>query len=444
MKTRPVDLEKLARRKRSHSIFSPSSAAMWMHCAGSLVPNAMAPESSSYVAAEGTVAHMLAEDWLATGVRPLDRIGDTVSAGEGDDRFDIEITREMIDHIESYVNYCNELPGDHFVEQRVDISRLTPIPDQAGTSDHAAAWWTEDGGVLVITDLKFGMEMIRARRNFQLLLYALGRFFELDWMYGFRHIVIRVAQPRLDHFDKWELTRDELLMFAGQVQVRAELAWRVDAPRSPSAKACQYCSEKERCPARVVWLQRLTSGQLATLAQDVTSVEMIDAMEELHDPLGSNFFDVPDVPTLSLEDMGFILPHRKMIESWFKAMGELAEKYALEDRRPIPNMKLVRGRGSREYTIEDARVMAQWYDFTDGKGGDVFEHKLKSPNKIDTLMTKLGIKPADRKKFLEPITRSVPGAPTLVPLSDKRPVYNDGLNRFNDLVDEEDDPAADL
>jgi hypothetical protein len=443
MKLRPVDLEELARRERSHSIFSPSSSHMWMSCAGSLIPNAMAGESNSYVAAEGTVAHSVAEEWLATGVRPLSRIGDHVWVGDEIDGFDIEITREMLDHVQSYVRWCNELPGDHYVEARIDISRLTPIPNQGGTSDHAACHWTpEDGGTLYVTDLKFGLDIIKAKWNSQLLLYALGRFFELDWIYSFRRIVLRIAQPRCDNFDTWEISRDELLIFAGQVVVRAQQAWRLNAPRTPSSKACQYCSEKEVCPARLVWLERLVAGRFDELSVEVTSDEMIAALEDMHDPLGGDIFDVPAVESLSVEDMGYILPHRSMIVNWFKAMFERAEQAALVDRIEVPNMKLVRKKGSREWTEEEARIKAEW-ETMGLDSAKLFVTKIISVAQAEKELISAGMKPADRNIFLTPLYEKRQGGPTLAPLSDKRAVYDDGLaSRFDDI--EDDDPADDL
>jgi hypothetical protein len=453
MKLRSVDLEELAKRERSHSIFSPSSSHMWMSCAGSLIPNALAPETGSYVAAEGTVAHALAEEWLSSGVRPLSRIGDHVWVGDEIDGFDIEITREMLDHVQSYVRWCNELPGDHYVEARIDISRLTPIPNQGGTSDHAACDYVESivggdiesfvGGVLYVTDLKYGMDIIKAKWNSQLLLYALGRFFELDWIYNFRRIVLRIAQPRCDNFDTWEISRDELLMFAGQVVVRAQQAWRVGASRTPSKKACQFCSEKEVCPARIVWLERLVAGRYDELSMEVTSEEMIAAVEDMHDPLGGDIFDVPAVESLSIEDMGYILPHRGMIVAWFTSMHEQAEKAALEDHVTVPNMKLVRKRGERVWTLEDARVEARWRDAR-LDAAKLFVTKLISVAQAEKELISAGMRPADREIFLSTMYEKKLGGPTLAPVTDKRAVYVDGMaNRFDDL-DEEDDPADDL
>ena len=61
-----------------HSAFSPSGSAMWLSCSGSLIANMMEPDSCSYEAAEGTVAHEIAEQWLRTKQAQYHRVGDVV------------------------------------------------------------------------------------------------------------------------------------------------------------------------------------------------------------------------------------------------------------------------------------------------------------------------------------------------------------------------------
>lgn len=71
-----MTLDELAAAKQhdGHSIFSPSSAARWTACPGSLVVNALAEDRSSFYAAEGTVAHAMADEWLRTGKRPRTQV----------------------------------------------------------------------------------------------------------------------------------------------------------------------------------------------------------------------------------------------------------------------------------------------------------------------------------------------------------------------------------
>ncbi len=88
-----------------HSVFAPSSSAMWLTCSGSLLANLAAKDSAGFEAAEGTVAHSAGEDWLKTEERPDHLVGDIVEVDEGDEVFHIEITTEMLDYVQQYVDW---------------------------------------------------------------------------------------------------------------------------------------------------------------------------------------------------------------------------------------------------------------------------------------------------------------------------------------------------
>ncbi len=182
----------------AHSIFSPSGSSTWAYCPGSLIPNLFAKDSAGEDAAYGTVGHGVAEQWLKSGVCPTHLVGTTEIIEEGDQRFEIEIDASMLEYVGQYVDWCIYLPGTHFVETRVDFSDLTPLKKQSGTADHAAC----EFGTLTVTDLKMGQGVqVYAKDNTQAILYAYGFFRKYDELFDFQRIVIRIAQPRLTHFD---------------------------------------------------------------------------------------------------------------------------------------------------------------------------------------------------------------------------------------------------
>jgi len=227
-----------------HSIFGPSSSAMWLYCSGSLIANLLEPGGGSYEAAEGTVAHGIAEEWLKSGKRPRHRVGTVERVTEKDQNgkevhYDVLITWTMLDHVQEYVDWCQMLPGDHFTETRVYFSEYMPIPNQGGTADHAAC----EPGLLTVTDFKYGKGVeVTVVENTQGMLYALGFFLKYDHLYHFERIVIRICQPRMYNWGEWEISRAQLLAFAEFVRQRAKAAWQVNAPRRPSEKVMSKVS----------------------------------------------------------------------------------------------------------------------------------------------------------------------------------------------------------
>lgn len=432
-------------RDAAHSVFSPSGSAMWLHCSGSLIPNLLAPDSAGPEAAEGTVAHSMAEEWLTTGERPDHRVGDVVEIREGDQVFEIEVTHSMLDHVQEYVDWCENLPGVHYVEQKVYFSRLTPIPKQGGTADHFAC----EPGVLTITDLKFGEGVpvyaaldhddprslieqdgqIVVNGNSQAMLYALGVVFKWHWLFNFKRIVIRIAQPRRDHFDVWETTYAELMRFARFAKKRAAAAWRLDAPRRPSESACRWCRVKQTCPAFVSLAHSIADECFDDLDGEL-QVERVNAVVKAIDD--DTFDPIMPVPLdLSTEQLAKVLPFRSIIETWFSAVEHELEGRALSGEK-VAAHKLVEARSNRVFTAEreaiERLVEAGLSEF------ELYSLKFISPAQAEELLRKTGMKKKEAVEFLSTVVRKPPGKPTLVSVSDPRPEYADPADEvFDDL-----------
>lgn len=403
-------LAALAAQSRGHSIFSPSSAATWMTCAGSLVPNAMAPDKASFESAEGTVAHAMADQWLRSGVRPV------VQTVE-EDGFVIEVDEGMLAYVEQYVDWVQECPGEMYFETRVDLSSLFPIPNQGGTADHFSCTWRR----LTITDLKYGKGIrVYAAENPQLMLYAYGVFLEWDWFYDFQQIDIRVCQPRLDHFDTWTVDRDSLLAFADRVRERAVDCWTLDAPRTPSEKGCQWCKVQRGCPAYLNWFAACADAEA-----DVAfgTGEMARAAEEAADLLSDQLPIV--LPELSIEACARILPMRHAVEKWFAEIE--ARLFAAAADGDVPGYKIVEGRSTRAWA-DEAEAEARMREVGIA---DPFTKKLMSPNQAEEALHAATRMPKKKAAaLLESHTERAPGVRTLVRSDDKRnalPNYGDIL-----------------
>lgn len=431
-------LAKYGTSRNGHSIFAPSSSASWLNCSGSLLVNAKAKDSAGYEAAEGTVAHSVAEEWAKTGERPDHRVGEVEHAEAGGRKHDVKVTSEMLYHVGRFVEWCAELPGDHYFEQHVDLAELFPIPNQGGTSDHFAC----EPGLLTITDLKYGTGVrVYAEGNTQALLYAAGAFLAWDWIYGFQRIVIRICQPRLDVFETWEVSRDELLGFMEHVKIQARKAWAENASRSPSPKACQWCAGFNTCPARLKLLDDIIDETFDIEDADGGSVEVTfshtygtDALQNQPAALAEleaavRRAEASEVRELSTRALAYALGFRASVEKWFKGVAETLLERA-EKGEEIPYFKLTEGRKRRKWKDEKeaVRVLADAFRVTQDR---LMPPKLLSPKQVEgVIRTDAKAKPADIKKTLESLLYTVQNKRTLVPVSDARPNADELLDDF--------------
>lgn len=414
--------------RNGHSLFAPSSAAMWLNCAGSLLVNAVAEDTAGEDAARGTVAHMVAEIWNRTGEKPEHLLGKTEVTSAGGRDWHILIDEEMMAHVENFVNWCRELPGDHYFEQRVDLSEIMPIPT-FGTADHFAC----QPGILTISDLKYGTGVrVYAERNPQAMLYALGVFLRYDLIYDFQTIVIRICQPRLDVYETWTCSRAELLEFKEFARQRAYAAWVENAPRKPSPKACLWCAAKMDCPARIRELDALVDetfddlDETARPAHEYTDAELKtkalpkqETWDKLHD----------DIKPLSTKALAFTYTYRRHVEKWFKSIGEELLARA-EKGDTIPYFKLTDGRVTRKWknTHEALKLLRTKFKIGEDQVMPPTMISVAQVEKLIKAETK-GLSKAQIEDALSSVVDRFAGKRTLAPLRDERP-------DVGDLVDE--------
>ena len=423
----------------AHSIFSPSGSAMWLRCTGSLIPNVLAHDDAGWEAAEGTVAHDLADEWYKTGIRPEHRIGEIVEQ----DGHEIEITEEMLAYIEDYLNWCKDTGHEgltHYSEERVDLSLLMPIPNQGGTADHFAL----GPGTMVLTDLKYGKGVpvfcadditdprtvvinndgsIWWNGNTQVLMYAVGVFLRYDHTYHFEKIVVRICQPRLGYFGVWETTRAELLRFMQMLIDIAPLCLDPQAPRTPGPKQCQFCRIRAICPARLAHLEELvndTFHDLTEASRAYSVAEMNETVEMISDSLTVDFLPTilrpQEVPIHALEK---ILPYRRIIENWFEAINEYLTKAALVDEVELHVYKVVEGRTNRKF--KDEKKTAEFLLDLGLTEDDVYTTSIVTPAQAEEALHKrLKMKKADAKAMLSDRTYQPPGPHTLALKTDSR------------------------
>lgn len=419
----PITDQMLAEKNATgHSIFGPSSAHRWMRCPRSLIAGHLAGDRPTVYAAEGSIAHWLAEDWLLNG-NPYRHLG-SVHTKDG---FDIEITEEMISYVEEYVALVSTMPGNHYVEVKVDLSAYTPVPS-FGTSDHISAEWQK----LRVKDLKYGKVWVDAEDNEQGQAYALGAFVELDWLYDFQEIEIQICQPRRDNFDTWTISRADLLAFGERYRDAAYKAWDPDAPYNPDPVACEYCPARFDCPALAAVNLKIAKASF----DDLDDLEMspAKAVAVIEQEMISGMPELPPYSQVPVEQLARIYPWRPVIEKYFREMYDYL-LHRLEMDIEVPGQKLGMGRaGNRAWTDpKAARKMMRGRGIADI---DMWDQKFISPAQASTLLkVSLGGTKKANDARIAPFVYQPPGKLTMIPEGDKREAIPSAVSAFDEDTD---------
>lgn len=234
----------------AHSILAPSSAARWVACSGSVLLEAMYPESEEgkVEAAEGTASHWAASELL---------YGHAVAEGQVAPN-NIVLSQEMIDGAELYVAAVDERLALHgLTRDALHVEERIEIPDI-----HALNWGTPDGwffvksaGVLELFDYKYGHGYIDEYENWQLIDYTSGILSELG-IDGLTDQAIRVnmhvVQPRSYHKNgpvrTWSVLASDLRPYFNRLAGAAEAAMRTGALCKPNPE-CLHCKARHACEA---------------------------------------------------------------------------------------------------------------------------------------------------------------------------------------------------
>lgn len=377
----------------AHAPLSPSAAHRWMTCPASIRMTALVTRpvhSESIYAAEGTTAHTVAE--LCTRRYVLK----TLSQKEFNDAYKeatkgwpLEQREDMLTHGKAYAKYLGRLVAAHphstlMLEQRLE----TEIPDCWGTSDAVLL----APGLIDVTDYKYGTGIrVFAKDNEQLMLYGLGALRQYGILGDVETVRIGVFQPRLDHYDTWEISAADLLEWADTVALPAALeTHEEDAHFGPSESACRFCPAAGECRARME----------AALNEDFTQ----------------------DPDLLEPNEIADILERMPEILSFCKAVEEAALRKAYSENIPLPGWKVVLSGGRRGISAEDAPTAM---DILSGLGYDPDDYQTEAEPKL------LGIRALERlmgkqrfHDYLGDLAKPPPGRPSLAREDDPRPAVS--------------------
>lgn len=372
-----------------HARLSASGAYRWMACTPSVKLEEQFPDKESEYAAEGTLAHTIAELIIRYNNKEMTKKAFSTRINKY--RKEGLYSKEMEDYIAGYTENVWEIfneakkscPDAQLLpEQRLDFSEY--VPEGFGTGDVVII---ADDMVQVI-DLKYGKGIgVSAEGNPQLRLYGIGAYLEHSMLYDIRRVKMTIIQPRLENISTEELTVEELLDWVEkEVRPKAELAMNGEGEYLPGDH-CRFCKAKAVCRARA-------EENLA-----LAKLEMRD----------------PDI--LEEWEIGEVLQRAEELNSWAKDVKDYAFEQVLNHGVKYEGWKLVAGRSNRKYLdeekVKETLIKAGY------RQEDITETKLLGITAME--------KAVGKKTFGEALSGLVikpEGKPVLVPETDSRPELN--------------------
>ena len=363
-------------KSRAHAVLSASSAHRWLACPPSAVAAAGYPNEASPYAAEGTQAHEVAE-MVAKGRLTEGLHLDTTWLGKYD--------HEMLECAGGYADYIQEqLKSEDAIvllEQRVDFSPW--VPHGFGTCDCIII----QGETLTIIDYKYGVGVpVSAEGNPQMKLYAMGALNDYGIAYDVANVEMHIYQPRINNISSCSLMVEDLMEWA-EKEVKPTAAKAIKGKGDYAAgEWCKFCPHAGRC-------RKLT--EVCTEYVETHSLRVA-------------------VPVLAPHEVAEVLAMEPLVTLWLKRV-KVQAMTTLLDGGEVPGWKVVEGKlGNRKWTDEQEVLhRLKEYGYADE---DITETKLLSPAAMDKTLGKKRV-----AELLEDMIDRSPGAPTVVPASDKRP-----------------------
>jgi hypothetical protein len=345
------------------------------------------PNEGTEFTREGTLAHEVAEIVAREHVRPE----------SGRDGFAPEVTQEMLDCAAGYRDYIHEQirtdGATVLLEQRVDFSAW--VPDGLGTADCIIV---QDRTITVI-DYKYGQGVaVDAKENTQMMLYALGALNLLGDLFDIETVEMHIYQPRINNVSTWSAAAADLLYWADKTVKRIAAEAAKGKGKYKAGAWCRFCPHAGRC-------RQLTK----------TCTEYV----ETHSLRVA-------VPVLAPHEVAGVLEMEPLISLWLKRVKAQAMDTLLGGGE-VPGFKVVEGKlGNRKWTDEVKVAEALK---AAGYGADEYtETKLLSPAAMDKSLGKKKV-----AELLETLIDRAPGAPTIVPASDKRPPLDRAAEAIKDF-----------
>ena len=365
---------------RNHALLSASGAYRWLKCPGSARLEDKFEDEPSVYAAEGTLAHEMAElkivKHFTADLRPSE-FKKRINELKKNELYSAEMDR----YTNEYRDYINDIylsfesKPFFLAEQRVDFSSY--VPEGFGTVDCTLV----GDKVIHIFDLKYGKGVpVTAENNPQGMLYALGTYLEQSAIDEIEKVIIHIVQPRIKNTSSFEISSEELLKWAESIKDVAQKAYE-GSNEFYVGEHCGFCKANGNCRKQ---------------AEKYMNIEVLDPA------------------LLTDEEIGEGLAKVKELSKWAKKF----EDYALvraQNGGNVKGWKLVAGRGGNR-TFTDKAVAAQLLEEVGLDREEIYKTELISVSAAEKLLGEETL-----YKIAGNYIQKPEGKPTLATLDDKRP-----------------------
>lgn len=322
----------------AHARLSPSKRHRWKRCPASVNEETKYPQVAGPAAIDGTHSHRLLEECIKRElIDPHTLVGQELIDHEGE----FIVTADRAERVKVAVDYIAQRVADGAIGllSEVKVSPVTWVKrdDMSGTVDCIIMHF----GMWEIIDYKDGMGAVDVVENDQLEQYALGTLSPIvDSSVTIRYTIIqpKLRTKGLPPINSYDTTAGQLL---AKVPSIIEEASRTDDPNAsfvPGDIQCKFCSAKGGCKA------------LAETAMEKVGVmfNLIDVSQQSADK---------DPTVMSDDQIREIMEAAPLLRQLLDGV-EAEAKRRLEAGHAVPGLKLVAGRGSRDWTLSDDEMVA--------------------------------------------------------------------------------------
>jgi hypothetical protein len=339
-----------------------------MRCPGSVREGAKYPDNSGPAAIDGTHTHHLLDHCLKSGFpNAVALVGMELKDHEGIfivDKERAERVNMALDYVATRKKELNTTVVN--AEEKLNGGNWIGRDDMAGTTDIQIVGDT----VLEVIDYKDGMGEVDVKDNDQLLNYAAGSLYDYyianDNVMPFEVVRMTIIQPKivvkgLESITHCEVSTQDVVDYMTKKVHPAAIA--TDDPEAPLIAGeiqCKWCPAKG-CTARV-------QQSLERVGIDFGKVDMAQVATD------------KDINALSNEEIVDLLEAKPLILQMLAGVEEEAMT-RLKAGQVIEGIKVVRGRGSREYSVDD-ETMAKKLKSMGVPKDVIYPTKLISPAQV--------------------------------------------------------------